>query len=130
MLPRQTIPTPTRCRLCRRPLSRAALKCPYCGARLSWSALVRDGHPVRMPLRLRVTAYAAGLALLIVIAALWFWVLREIKTPLSADENPSTPNRPSTAECASLINELKRTPAKKRATPELRDRLRQCVDGR
>lgn len=124
-----TIPTPALCRLCRHPLTRAALKCPYCGARLSWTGLGRTGHPVGMPLRRRVVTYASGLVLLGVIAALWFWVLRDIKTPLSAVEGPPASNRSSTTECATLINELKRTPDK-RITPEIRDRLRLCLEGR
>ena len=129
MPPPPTVPTPALCRLCRRPITRAAVKCPHCGARLSWSELARAGHPVRMPLRWRVTAYAGGLVLLVVIAALWLWISRELKTPMSSIESPSTPDRPSTAECATLIHELKRTPANRRA-PELRDRLRQCLEGR
>ena len=126
----QTVPTPVLCRLCRHPLTRGALKCPYCGARLSWTALARAGHPVGMPLRRRVVAYATGLALLVVIAALWLWVLRDIKTPLSAVESPSTSSRASTTECANLIKELKRSPDNQRVTPELRDRLRLCLEGR
>lgn len=131
MVSRPTIPAPALCRLCRRPITRATLKCPHCGARVSWDVLARDAHSVPRPLRLRVAAYAGGVAFLIVIGALWLWVLREIKTPLSATgESPSTSDRPSTTECASLINELKRAPANQRATAELRDRLRQCLPSR
>ena len=131
MPPGPTIPAPPLCRLCRRPITRATLTCPHCGARVSWEALERDGQSVRRPLRLRVLAYASGLALLVVIAALWLWVLREIKTPLSSSgESPSTSDRPSTTECANLIHQLKRTPANQGDNSELRDRLRQCLEGR
>lgn len=130
MPPPPTVPTPALCRLCRRPISRTTLKCPHCGARVSLTELTRAGHPVRMPLRRRVVAYATGLAILVIIAALWLWVLGDIKTPLSSVESPSTSKRPSTTECANLIGELKRAPANQRATPELRDRLRHCLEGR
>jgi hypothetical protein len=74
-----------------------------------------------------VVTYATGLAVLIVIAALWGWLLREIKTPLSSVEDPPASQRSSTTECATLINELRRSPGHPRS-PEIRDRLRQCLD--
>lgn len=91
---------------------------------------MRAGHPIRMPLRLRVTLYAAGLALLVVGLVLWFGVLRDIKAPVSSLDNPSAPSRPSNAECAALINELKRTPVDQRASPGNREQLRRCLEGR
>jgi hypothetical protein len=83
-----------------------------------------------MPFRWRVVAYASGLALLVAIGALWFWVLRDVNAPMSSIEGVSTPARPSRAECADLIAELARSPGTQHVTPDLRDRLRHCLDRR
>ena len=116
----QPIPPPALCRLCRRPLVAAAVKCPSCGARQSWDDRAR-GIESRRPRRgWRIAAYVTILAVLIAAAIVWLSILREIKGPILSD-------RPSANECAQLAAELTNRPtADQRVSAELRDRIRQC----
>jgi hypothetical protein len=126
------IPTPVLCRLCRRPIPRAAVKCPYCRARLSWGDPARDGVSGRPRRGWQIAAYAMLLALLAVAAVVGLSVLRDVEAPISSVEGGSKPaGRPSTAECARLLSELANAPAPdQRVAPDVRDRLRQCFDRR
>jgi cytochrome c-type biogenesis protein CcmH/NrfG len=132
MLPRQPIPTPALCRLCRRPIARAAVKCPYCGARLSWSDRARAGESRRSRRGWLIAACVAALIVLVAAAVLWLSVLREIKAPISAEDNLANPaGRLSATECADLIAGLTKPSATDQRLPaELRNRLRQCFDRR
>ena len=120
------------CRLCRRPLVSAAVKCPSCGARQSWSDRARGIEPPRGRRVWRITAGAAIVALLIVGALVWFSVMREIKRPILSDDGVvSGAGRPPAAECAQLAADLSgRAPTDQRVSPEIRDRIRQCFDRR
>ena len=122
---------PALCRLCRRPIPRGAVKCPYCRARLSWSAPAREAR--RGWGGWRIAAGAMLLALLVVAAVLWLSVLREVKAPISSADDVSKPaGRPSAAECAELIAELVNKPSasESRVLSEIRTRLRQCLERR
>ena len=124
--------TPALCRLCRRPIVAAAVKCPACGARQSWNDRAR-GIESRRPRRgWRIAVYATILAVLIAGAIVWLSVLREIKAPILSDDGvTSAGGRPSTSDCAQLAAELSNRPTTDQRVPaELRDRIRQCFDRR
>ena len=124
--------TPALCRLCRRPIVAAAVKCPACGARQSWNDRAR-GIESRRPRRgWRIAAYVTLLAVVIAAAIVWLSVLREIKGPILSDGGvSSTAGRPSSTECAQLTSELTTRPTTdQRVSAELRDRIRQCFDRR
>ena len=131
-MPPPPIPPPALCRLCRRPLVAAAVKCPSCGARQSWNDRAL-GVESRRPRRgWRIAAYVTIVAVLIVAAIVWFSVLREIKGPiLSEDGARSTGSHPASAECAQLASELTRHLSDdRRVTADLRDRIRRCAGRR
>ena len=132
MLPQQPIPPPALCRLCRRPLIAAAVKCPSCGARQSWSDRTRGVNSRRPRRGWRIAAYVTILAVLIAGAIVWLSVLREIKAPILSDDGvTSAGGRPSTSDCAQLAAELSNRPTTDQRVPaELRDRIRQCFDRR
>ena len=128
----QPIGTPTLCRLCRRPIPRAAKTCPSCGARQSLN--VRAHGPDSRP-RWRPWRIALGITLLVVLAAgaiVWLGVLREIKAAVSSSDTLTSPSgRPSAKECAELAGDLtKRAAPDQPVTPEVRERIRQCFDRR
>ena len=131
MLTRPPIPTPALCRLCRRPMASAAVKCPSCGARQSWGDRAR-GITSRRPRRAwRLALGVALLAVLVATAIVWISVLREIKAGLSDDALTGSAGRPSTNECARLAGELTNRSATDRRVPrELGDRIRQCFERR
>ena len=121
-------PTPALCRLCRRPIPRAATKCPYCRAQLLWNVeRRRPGVRARWPRDLKRARFAAAIVAGIVLVVVWLWVLREVKAP----EPTTTATRPSSADCASLIGVLTGgSGSEARMTPELRDKFRQCFQRR
>ena len=128
----EPIGAPTLCRLCRRPIPRAAKTCPSCRARQSWSIRAR-GSGSRS--RWRAWRIALGTLLLVAVvggAIVWLGVLREIKAGVSSSDAPTSPvNRPSAKECAELAGELANRPGgDQRVAPELRDRIRQCFERR
>jgi hypothetical protein len=127
MPPGPTIPplAPTLCRLCRRPIPRAAQKCPHCGARQAWRRRERAVGPRG---GWRAVACATGLAALVALAAIGLVILRDVKTPLTSAEGQLEPAAPSATECAELVGELRK--AVGTITPELRDRFRQCLERR
>ena len=113
---------PALCRLCRRPIPRRAVKCPYCRARLSWSGPAPEAR--RVWGGWRVAAGAMLLALLVVGAVMWLSVLREVKAPISSAG-------PSVAECAELMAELAKPSASESCVlSEIRTRLRRCLEKR
>ena len=124
--------TPALCRLCRRPLIAAAVKCPSCGARQSWSDRTRGINSRRPQRGWRIAAYVTMLVVLIAAAIVWFSILRDIKRPiLSGDGVTSPAGRPSATECAQLAAELSNRPTTdQRVSAELRDRIRRCFDRR
>ena len=123
-------PTPALCRLCRRPLVSATVKCPSCGARQTWNDRAR-GIESRRPRRgWRIAAYVTILAVIVAAAIVWLSVLREIKGPISSDDGvTSAEGRPSANECAQLASELINRPTSdQRISAELRDRIRRCFN--
>ena len=126
-------PTPALCRLCRRPIPRAATKCPYCRAQLLWNVeRRRPGGPARWTRDLKRAGFAAAIVGGIVLVVVWLWVLREVKAPVSSSTDPTTTaTRPTSADCASLIGVLTGgSGSESRMTPELRDKFRQCFQRR
>jgi RNA polymerase subunit RPABC4/transcription elongation factor Spt4 len=120
---------PTLCRLCRRPIPRAAKTCPSCGARQSWSGRTRTIDARSRRRAWRIGLGAVLLVLLAVGAIVWLGVLREIKAGVSSKDAPA--GRPSAKECAELARELTNRPAgDQRVSSELRDRIRQCFERR
>jgi len=128
MPPPQPIPPPALCRLCRRPLVAAAVKCPSCGARQAWNDRARGIESRRPGRGWRIAAYVTILAVIVAAAIVWLSVLREIKGPISSDDGvTSAGGRPSANECAQLAAELINRPTSdQRLSAELRDRVRQC----
>ncbi len=121
MGPGQPIPTPALCRLCRRPIARAAATCPSCGARQSWSDRTQRIESRRLWRGWRIAVGATVLVIFVAAAIVWLSVLREIKGPISS--------RPSASECAELASELtSRSAADQQLSAEVRDRIRQCFD--
>ena len=132
MPPPQQPSTPALCRLCRRPLIAAAVKCPACGARQSWTDRARGIESRRPRPGWRIADYVTLLAVVIATAIVWLAVLREIKGPILSDGGvTSSGGRASAAECAQLAADLMNRPtADQRISAELRDRIRQCFDRR
>ena len=124
----QPIPPPALCRLCRRPLIAAAVKCPACGARQTWTDRARGIESRRHRRGWRIAAYVTLLAVVIAAAIVWLSVLRELKGPILSDGGvSSTAGRPSPADCAQLTSELTTRPTTdQRVSADLRDRIRQC----
>lgn len=124
--------TPALCRLCRRPIPRAATKCPYCRARLVWrSPRPRSGPSLleRWAGGLRITGVAAAVVAGVVLIAIWGWVLSEVKAPISSADTGKGATRPTATECASLIGVVL-SGQESRNTPEVREKIRQCFQRR
>jgi hypothetical protein len=122
------------CRLCRAPIPRAVLKCPYCGARQVWSTIGFRRAAARRASRLRIAKLAAGItgaAVVLVAVVFWLWILREVKAPISSIESAANPPGPPTrAECAALATQLTTPSSGERLTAESRGRFRQCLERR
>ena len=121
--------TPALCRLCRRPIPRDVIKCPYCRARLRWNAPdPRPRRVARWATRLKLTGWAAAVVAAVTLVVIWGWVLREVKAPPSSIDAAKAGARPTSADCASLVGVL--TGSESRITPEIREKFRQCFHGR
>jgi hypothetical protein len=122
--------TPALCRLCRRPIPRATIKCPYCRARLVWVAsAARPRLLARRAGRLKLTGLTAAVAAGVALLVIWGWVLWEVKAPGSSTDTARTAPRPTSADCSSLSGVLTGGP-EARITPEIRDKFRQCFQRR
>jgi hypothetical protein len=75
---------------------------------------------------------AAAVVAAIVLVMVGMWVLRAVKAPVSsADTEVKSTSRPGSSECASLIGLLTGpSTGEPRMTPEIRDKIRQCLQRR